>query len=824
VIRIPAAPCLTLAALIICPSSRAQTAHYPPDLRADFHHMRLDITIEDMNTPVLRAVQKLELEPIAYPMSELTLDAKLIDIAEARSPGRGVSFESDGEQVTYSFDPPVAPAERIDLYTRYTVTNPPEGLYWTPETAEWPGRAAQIHTQGEPETNSYWFPCHDYPNDRLTTEIVATVPKGFVVSSNGRLLSRESPTGDTVRFHWLQDQPHVPYLVSLIVGQFDIVDLGTDDLPMPVYVPPGRASDVEGTYGRTPDMIDFFSHRFDEPYPWDRYAQLVVWNFNFGGMENTSATTMHDTAILSADARLDHELTGLIAHELAHQWFGDLITCDSWDHIWLNEGFATYSESLWLEHDEGLDAYQADVLANFDRVIAADSGAAPEAPGMVSNVYHRPLDNFFKPANPYSKGASVLHMLRMRLGDIPFFSGLGAYIDEHKFDQVETPDFRKAMEEASGASLEQFFDQWTSRPGIPRLKITSVWEEEASELVITITQTQTINGDNPAYVFTLPVWIKAGTWTSATTTTEVINIDRRRTEARIPLSAPPTLVAFDPGMHVLAEMTIDQDHELWHAQAQRGPSLYARIQAIRALAQGPGANEDTALLSTVAGSDRHHEVVRREAIAALGVRAGQSDAEALLALDLDAPALQVARIAALASMELSLNAAESRGSLIRAAATDRATTVRAAAMTAIGNLQLSSHFDLLAAGVNQESQHDSVRRAAITALGAFDADPRSLQLVLPFTKRGYLSSTRATAIEAAVRLGAPEESFEHVYAFLGDYERRVHRAAGQAIVDRALPTGIRPLESFAESTGDRREREDATTWLEALEMRLKNDR
>jgi len=797
--------------------------HYPPDLHADFLHMRLDLTIEDMNTPVMQVVQKLEFAPIARPMESLTLDAKLLDIVETRSPGRTVGHSTDGEYITYTFDPPIPTGEPTELFTRYIVASPPEGLYWTPATPEWPGRAPQIHTQGEPETSSYWFPCHDYPNDRLTTEIIATVPDGFLVSSNGRLISAQ-PTGrGSVRYHWLQDKPHVNYLVSLIVGKFDVVDIGTEQLPMPVYVPPGRAIDVERTYGRTPDMVAFFEHRFDEPFPWDRYAQLVVWNFNFGGMENTSATTMHDTAIISADARLDYELTGLIAHELAHQWFGDLITCDSWDHIWLNEGFATYSESLWLEHDQGRDAYQSDMLANFDSVIASDTGVAPDAPGLVSNIYRRPLDTFSKGANPYPKGASLLHMLRMRLGDVPFFTGLGLYVDQHKFGLVETPDFRKAMEEATGESLERFFDQWTTRPGIPRLDIKTTWDDDSSELVIDIRQTQTINGDNPAYAFTLPVFIRAGSGTQQAVTA-LIYTDRRRLTKRVALTSRPTLVAFDPGMHVLADMAISQPRELWRRQAEEGPSLYARVQAIRALGRDP-AIEDSRLLAELAERADLHETTRREAISSLGRRGAQADIRALLDLTPDLPRLRAERIAALAKTSPdSTELAEARAAQLRDAASDQAQSVRAATLRAIGSLRLSSHFDLLATGLRQESQHDAIRRAALSALGAFEDDERALSLVLPYTKRGYLSGTRATAIESAVRLGVAIDEFEPVFTYLGDHERRVHRAAGQAIVDRALPEGLATLRDFADSTDDIREREDALEWLEALESRLEDGR
>ena len=315
------------------PETGRDLLNYPPDRIVDHQHMRLEIDIPDMNVPRASAVQTLTVTAIGTPTASLTLDARLLDIRSVTSPGRRVTHEHDGRRLTMRFDPPLEPGIASDIVTTYTISDPPHGLLWLPEDPAWPGRPAQIHTQGQTDTNSYWFPCHDFPNERLITELIVTVPEGYLVSGNGRLLAREMRPGRTT-FHWLQDKPHVNYLVSLIVGKFDVVDLAqaparsrdalrpAKAFEMPVYVPPGRGRDVAGTYGRTPEMIGLFERLTGEAYPWDRYAQLVVWNFGAGGMENTSATTMYDTAIIDPQGLLDGDLDGLIAHELAHQWFG----------------------------------------------------------------------------------------------------------------------------------------------------------------------------------------------------------------------------------------------------------------------------------------------------------------------------------------------------------------------------------------------------------------------------------------------------------------------------------------------------------------------
>ena len=449
------------------------TLNYAPDRTVDLQHMKLTLDIPDMNTPTFTATEELTFAPIGSPVSVLTLNAVDFTLGEITGTG-GATVEDvsyDGQTLQIKFARPIPAGQTAGVQINYSIDDPTDGLIWTPQSEGWGDRAAQIHTQGQTEFNRHWFATHDYPNERLTTEIVATVPEGFLVSANGRLVNERTRNGRST-FHWLQDTDHVSYLVSMVIGEFDVVDVGTDTVPMPVYVPPGRAADVQGTYGRTADMLRVFEERFGEPYPYDRYAQLVVWNFAPGGMENTSATTMYDTAIFNdADLR-DDDIEGLIAHELGHQWFGDLITCNRWADIWLNEGFATYSTALWYEARDGYDdGYLRQALFNYDRLTSRDTlnpndERAGLRPAMVSRMYNRPFEVFRRRSGPYPKGSSLLHMLRMKLGDEVFFQGLAEYVDRYKGSTVETDDFRRTLEDASGRSLDQFFLQWAHRSGM----------------------------------------------------------------------------------------------------------------------------------------------------------------------------------------------------------------------------------------------------------------------------------------------------------------------------------------------------------------------
>jgi aminopeptidase N len=800
------------------PATGRAAHHYPPSRHVDYTHMKLAVHIADMNLPLMQCEQTLSFVVTDKSLTSLTLDARLLSVMSVTSVGHALTYKADGQELVVTFDKPIARGETVDLVTNYTVSRPPEGLFWTHASDEAPGRAAQLHTQGEAESASYWFPCRDFPNERMTTEVVATVPAGFLASSNGFLVSR-TPSEDGLRetFHWLQDKSHGAHLVTLVVGKFDVVDVGTEALPMPVYVPVGRGGDVEASYGQTPRMIEYFEDVLDEPYPWDRYAQLLVWNFNYGGMENTSATTMHETAVLSPDALLDYDLEGLIAHELAHQWFGDLVTCRSWEHIWLNEGFATYFSALWIGHRDGEEGYEAVIRGNFDGLIARDRGVAPHAPGMVSDVYDSPMQPFFKAANPYSKGSSILHMLRQRVGDDVFFEIIATYVDRFGLALAETSDLRKVAEEVSGESLVRFFEQWCDRPGLPRVEVTMEWDAAASELVLSMKQTQTIDGYNPAYVFNAPIWIEEASGRSGWA---ALFVDARKATTRIPLDDKPAFVSIDPDMTVLAEWMVEQGADQWASQLERGPTLWAKVQAARALATTRTPAASSLLVRTVEDESLHVSL-RVEALSTLAERGEEGRLMALGGVTIASPAVRKALVESIGRVAEPSDSFRDFVSftLDRAARTDRAQSVRAAAVRAIGRAGLRRRLGVVTASLGVESQHDAIRRAAIASAATLEAD---LSEILPFVSGRYLRGTRLAAVSAIVRL-SPQDSeaaFDAMVMLLAEKERRVHGAAGRAIVTLANPRGIDILKAYITSTHDETDRDQAIAWLMQLEEKL----
>ncbi len=819
--------------------------NYPPHRRADLLHMKLEVLIPDMNVPRFTATQHLRLSALAVPLETLELDARGLGVTSVKAEGFATSFKHDGRTLAVTFSPPLSPNQTIDLETVYSVDDPPLGLIWTPESPAWPGRPAQLHTQGEPETNSFWFPCRDFPNEKMTSEMVVTVPAGFMVSSNGRLeMSRhdirtiDGPTGnrrilpfDT--FRWVQEQPHSAYLVSLVVGKFDTADVGTPALSMPVWVPLGQGPGIRATFGRTPDMVSYFEQVTGQKYPWARYAQICVHNFGAGGMENTSATSLYDTVVIQPDALDDHDAEGLISHELAHQWFGDLCTCNSWEHIWLNEGFATYMTSLWFEHRDGKQRYQSEILEQFDNLIANDHADAPASIPMCSKVYGHAWEVFRKPANPYGKGAATLHMLRSLLGDDDFFAGVRLYVDRRKYDTAETSDLRQAFEAVSGLSLEQFFHQWCDRTGVPLLKVTQTYDAAAGQLNLVIEQTQNINGENPAFEFPLDVWTESSGGSVPTLDMHTVQVVGRTTTLNIPLAAAPEVVVIDPAMSVAAKIEMEQSEAAWRTVLERSLAdmLYPRVQACRGIGAGKGtlAPQTADMLHRLAADERQPPRIRQEAIRALANRGAQTDIRSLASQRLGSWQVRDTLCGALADIALRDEFKDDttvRQSITQALADrarkDSSTRVRSGALHALARVKGTYAAGIIREGLTIESQSDELRVAAIESLADL-APPGALEQLLIYTGPGVNSRTRASAVAAAAKVADQNTpvAVRVLSKLLGDRELRTRRAAGDALASLKDPAALAALEKGRPDARSDDEREQFDAWIKTQQGKAK---
>lgn len=580
---------------------------WPPDVLVDYTRMRLTMEIADMSVAAFRGVQELWFTGVGAPRSGLTLDCgpgltvESVHFVGATGGVRPCGFSRPAtNKLAITFPEPLRVGFEGRLRIAYEAKNPGgrgAGLTFSGDDRRTPEEDYMCHAQGQPQSNHLWFPCHDFPNDRLASEIVVTVPYPYEAVSNGyiRSITHHPASGDRPRrvtYHWVQDAEHPFYLVTLVVSRFDVVNLGgprsaRPGLWMPAYGALGSAGALELNFANTPAMIAHFEQLFGTTFPWDKYAQIICRDFAAGAMENTSASTF---AAMFGRRGASGFADGIVAHELVHQWFGDLVTCRSWEHLWLNEGWATFGEALWAEQQRGRRRYDGVIWEKFSATVSRTGGrTAPRDAALVSNLYRNPDQRFYAAENPYDRGAIVLHMLRRRLGDDVFWKGVRLYLSRHRFNQVETDDFRVALEDASGESLERFFDQWVLRPGHPQLAVDLEWAdnegrngESSGTLRVRVEQTQPIDEFNPAYAFVLPVWLDLPEGGRTGRTVHIV-CDSRVTTAEFALPRKPDSVSVDPGMTVLADTTIRQDLAAWLRQLERGPSVSARAIAARVL-------------------------------------------------------------------------------------------------------------------------------------------------------------------------------------------------------------------------------------------------
>ncbi len=333
-------------------------ARYGPDKLVHVEHIDLYVT-PDLAARRMDGVCTTTIRAIDDGVSELTLDAVDLVVGSVRdADGHPLEFRRRPLTLTVYFKRPLRAGERTSFAVAYLVDRPRAGLHFVAPTKEHPDRPTQCWTQGQDAYARYWFPCFDYPHAKQTTSTTIVVPIGTFALGNGRLAERRDDTqSGYTTFRYVQEIPHATYLVSVVAGAFTEVEQTGGSVPIFYYVQPGREADGERAFSKTPQMMAVFERADRRPYPYARYSQIAVADFIFGGMENTSATTQTDRTLHDERAHMDFSSDPLVAHELAHQWFGDLLTTRDWSHAWLNEGFATFFEMAFREADRGLDEY-----------------------------------------------------------------------------------------------------------------------------------------------------------------------------------------------------------------------------------------------------------------------------------------------------------------------------------------------------------------------------------------------------------------------------------------------------------------------------------
>jgi aminopeptidase N len=551
----------------------ALSAHAPREAAYDVQRYRLDIEL----LPDARRIQgtcRVLVWPRATALASLDFDLDDLDVSAVRDDhGRALAFARSPGTVRITLAEPLQPGDCTEVAIDYG-GKPRKGLYFF---AERDGVPTQVFTQGECEDSRGWFPCFDAPSDRASSELRVTMPARWSAVAAGERIERTEREGRATEL-WRMTTPHPPYLTTLVAGDFTVKTGSWEGTPLVYLAEPRLAHEVEADLGRTGDVLAFFSQVTGRRYPYPKYAQACVEDFPYGGMENISATTLTDTCLVDGKARRDAQQTDLVAHEAAHQWFGDLLTCRDWSHVWLNEGFATYCAALFTEHDLGADEFRFRMRGMQDGYVAADVGKNRRP--MVFDVYRRPMDLFFS-GHVYGGGAVRLHLLRFVVGDDAFFRGIRTYVQRNAGRSVVTDDFRRAMEEASNQDLAGFFRDWFESPGFPEFESGWRYDERRQILIVSVSQVQDVVGGTPA-AFRIPV--ELGIRDSKGLRLARVAIERRRELFEIPAPEKPVFVRFDERGWIPKRLDERKPTEEWLAIATSDDDVNGRRDAVKVLA------------------------------------------------------------------------------------------------------------------------------------------------------------------------------------------------------------------------------------------------
>ena len=690
----------------------------------DIQHIRLSLRF-NIEEEILFGTATLTITPLIDNFSTFKLHAKKMSINNIQSPEfLSVDFRYDSEKISVIFPDTISKVDTFNIIISYQ-TQPVHGLYFNKINKKNIKSTLQIYTHSEPEDAAYWFPCFDSPDEKVTSEIIGTVPESFFLLSNGRLIeNRLNKKNKTRAYHWHQEKPHSIYLISLTAGKYAELKDHAGNVPLYYYVPPHQEKHAANSFAKTADMLKYFERTFGYPYPWNKYAQIVVADYQAGGMEHTGATTLNDYTIHDKRAHHDRNSDDLVAHELAHQWFGNLVTCKDWSHLWLNEGFATYAEILYKEHDLGKAEAQ---FANYsDQQFYLEMANEQFPQPIIYESYLNPKDmfNYIE----YQKAGQILHMLRHVIGDSFFQKCLKIYLNRFKFSSAETEDFQNIVEEVTGKNMNWFFEQWLYHGGHPKFSIMTTWKPEQKRLFLYVNQTQTDTMGLVPEVFKMPVSIEI--FGQEQRLIKEIEIDARKDTFFFPFNRRPLLTRFDKENYLLKEMKFFKSQDEWIYQLLHDENVGARLDALNALEDNSQDTLATILALEKSLAEDTFWAVRREA-AYLLLDFHRTESKDVLAAACTDPNPKV-RAAAISTLSSFYNLKYNK--LFRKiAAQDSSYRVVAAALYALSNVADEFSFNFISRFVNQDSDRDIVRTAALHAL-LYLKDEQSLPVALSFSR------------------------------------------------------------------------------------------
>ena len=741
---------------------------FGPDVPFEVAHIDTHLEL-DPGKPGLRSRTKVQIKPLEGGLGPVVLDLDSLEVASVTGP-EGLSWTHASGKLHLSGLP--AEGGTVEVLAEGL---PARGLYFTGPTPAEPERQVMAWTQCQDEDGHHLFPCVDHPRIKHPWTLRVTAPEGMEVVSNGVLVSREAgeAAGST---HWVWDQPEpMPaYLVNVIVAELEVYE----DAPVTLadgrevgvrYLVPKGVSEAVARRGfhKTPAMIRTLSERIGVPYPWSRYDQICVHDFIFGGMENVAATTMTDLMLLDDRGALDMDFDTLVAHELMHQWFGDLVTCQDWSQAWLNEGWATYGEHLWMVEDLGAEEADLHRFGWLERYLGEHGGRYHRP--LVLWDYRNPIDLFDR--HLYEKGGLVLHTLRHELGEQGFWAGVRRYLADNRFGAVHTRDLQAAMEQATGRNLDAYFQAYVTGIGHPTIEVSVAHADGL--LTVKLTQKQEGEGIASTFPVRLPV--------------RVVQADGSELSVRLPLTErvgvftlpaaeKPARVEVDPHFTVLADITLKAPRELLEASLLQSEGVVGRIRAARALAAEGSVAARKALAKAL--EDQPFWGLRAEVASLLGKQGDTAARQALLGtLGSEAsPKAERAVVAALGKFRHE-DVNEALGRIAREGAPSLG--VEGEAARQLGKLQAAGAVEACREVLGRDSWGETLRMRALEGLGA-SRDPSVLETLIAWTGEDRPARCRVAAAAAlgqlATDVASVREAVVDVLAALtseGDFRLRL---------------------------------------------------
>ena len=786
------------------------SAHYTRERSYDVLHYKLTIDVDEV-AKTCEGTVAIRLVPLRPLFDVVQLDAAEMKITQVKSGLKNMQFYQSGESLFVNLDKVYGLRDTLNIQVSYAVSSPKKGLYFIKPDSGYAEKQWQVWSNGEAEDNHFWFPCYDYPNDRATSEMIVTVNDKWTAISNGSLLEvKRDPKRHKATYHWLENKPHVSYLISLVAGEYIEVKDKWNNIPLSYFVYKHQRDQAMLSFAKTPKIMDFFSSKIGYPYQWEKYSQTVVQDYILGGEENVSATTLTDITMHDARAHLDYSSESLVAHELAHQWWGDLVSFRDWPHAWLSEGFASYFDILFQEADKGRDEALKNIVDAQTNIVSSDVGDRRKS--TVTFFFANPNDLFTN--RIYGKGACVLHMLRSVLGDELYWKAINHYVNKFAFQSVETNDFKIAIEEATGYNLYWFFDEWVYKPGFPEFTVTSEWKQSSRTVNLSVKQVQ--KTDSLTGIFKTPVDIQV--WVNNHPETYRVLIDSSEEMFSFPAYQQPQLVLFDKGSSVLKKLNYDKPVGEWIYQLKNADDGVDRMSAAEELRWYVDSNIVADALVKAMQDDRFWGV-RREGVFALGDSRIQALSDTLITAYGD----RDARVRSAVVSSLKMFSGEKVRTLLRYAFDkDSSYAVVSSALASLVKVDSVNALEYCRKGLAQSSYREGIRFSAVRALGRVGSDTAKA-ILRETTKYGVDRSIRIESLWQLSRAWKDDEQlFDYYLTLLNDPSAPVRRTVADILGTLGNEKAIAPLKHVVDTEQDERFVRTARESIGKIEEALKS--